>query len=151
MRTQGTVLRTSQPSQPPRHRSTNVSYTITFIDHVHHRSSTPHPIPASIPLHEPKKSLFPSPLISPFLHPPTHASRSLTPGALFSLSSLTIASSGWGGTNVSICTLICSARILGPADADTNPRKGGEGLSGRVQNSGWAWKPTKKGWSASPV
>ena len=27
------------------------------------------------------------------------------------------------------------------------PRNGGDGLSGRVQNSGWAWRPTMNGWS----
>src|SRR6266850_4008216 len=62
-----------------------------------------------------------------------------------SVCSPTIASWGCGGWNVCSCCVICCSRTSGPQDAATNPRNGGEGLSGRVQNSGCACRPTKKG------
>jgi len=40
---------------------------------------------------------------------------------------------------------ICSDNVETPQAAAIRPKKGGEGLSGREQNSGWACKATKYG------
>ena len=59
--------------------------------------------------------------------------------------SLIIETSGWGGRKFAAWNSICSCKAFPPEAAATNPRKGGEGFNGRVQNSGCAWKPRKNG------
>lgn len=98
----------------------------------------------------------PSPL--PNLHShnrPTHCSElrmASSPAgrgsSLRSDASSTIEPSGCGGLNERSWTSSCSLITDVPAAAAMNPRNGGDGFSGRVQNSGCAWKPTKYGCSA---
>lgn len=109
---------------------------VSRLDSVHKRTVTPCPCPRLQPrtTHCSELRMASSP-----------AGRG---SSLRSDASSTIEPSGCGGLNERSWTSSCSLITDEPAAAAINPRNGGDGFNGRVQNSGCAWKPTKYGCSA---
>ena len=68
----------------------------------------------------------------------TNTSFNLLPAFNSASESFTMACSGCGSLNVVFWFSSCSSSTSLPDAAPTNPRNGGEGFRGRVQNSGWA-------------
>ena len=99
---------------------------------------------------KPPHSLVSSGVTVPFgtSFPPTISvglvtNTSFDPLPAFNSASFTMACSGCGGLNVVFWFSSCSSSTSLPDAAATNPRNGGEGFRGRVQNSGCAWRPIK--------
>ena len=115
------------------------SSNVPTIDHKPNPAPEPSSLPCLLWHRHPIRQPPPLPTTSVRLVTNT----SFNPFPAFNSVSFTMACSGCGGLNMIFWLSSCSSSTSLLDAAATNPRKGGEGFRGHMQNSGWACRPRK--------